>query len=79
MEASPKPRRRMWAPVDATHHSIRYGFNFLGRGVTAAPPDPHGELVCRADPDEVEVGEGPGQAEGQAPAHHDAQVREEND
>ena len=31
-----------------------------------------------ANPDEVEVSKGPGQAKGEAPAHHDAQVGEEN-
>ena len=39
-------------------------------------PDPHGELVCGTDPDEVEVCEDPGQAEGQAPGDHDAEVGE---
>ena len=29
-----------------------------------------------ADPDKVEVGQDPGQPEGQAPGDHDAQVRE---
>ena len=36
--------------------------------------DPHGELVGGADPYEVEVGEYPGQSEGEAPGDHDAEV-----
>ena len=39
-------------------------------------PDAHGDLVGGADPDKVEVGEYPGQPEGQAPGDHDAQVGE---
>ena len=42
-------------------------------------PDSHGELMSGANPDEVEVSKGPGQAKGEPPAHHDAQVGEEND
>ena len=42
-------------------------------------PDPHCELVGGTDPDEVEVGEGPGKAEGKTPAHHDSQIGKEND
>ena len=34
--------------------------------------------MSRADPDEVEVGEGPGKAEGETPAHHDAKVGEQD-
>ena len=37
-------------------------------------PDAHGELVGGADPDEVEVCQDPGEAEGEAPADHDAEV-----
>ena len=41
-------------------------------------PYSHGELMSRADPDEVEVGEGPWQPEGETPAHHDAKVGEQD-
>ena len=41
-------------------------------------PDPHCELVGGTDPDEVEVGEGPGKAKGKTPAHHDTKVGEED-
>ena len=44
--------------------------------VGLALPDAHGELVGRADPDEVEVCEDPWQTEGQAPGDHDAEVGE---
>ena len=39
-------------------------------------PDAHGDLVGGADPDKVEVGQDPGQSEGQPPGDHDAQVGE---
>ena len=39
-------------------------------------PDAHGDLVGGADPDKVEVGQYPGQPEGQTPGDHDAQVWE---
>ena len=47
------------------HHPVRFTL-----------PDPHRELVGWTDPYEVEVCEYPGQAEGEAPGYHDAQVGE---
>ena len=47
------------------HHPVRFTL-----------PDPHRELVCRTDPDEVEVSEYPGEAEGETPGYHDAKVGE---
>ena len=47
------------------HHPVRFTL-----------PDPHRELVRRTDPDEVEVSEYPGEAEGETPGYHDAKVGE---
>ena len=49
------------------HHPVRFALE-----------DPHRELVGGTDPDEVEVGEGPGKAKGKTPAHHDTKVGEED-
>ena len=66
---------------DPPQHPI--GFQLSGnltgiRFVLAVTPDPHCELVCGTNPDEVEVGECPGKAKGKTPTHHDTQVGEEN-
>ena len=51
----------------------------FGGSLVEWSPYSHGELVSRADPDEVKVGKGPRQAKGEAPAHHDAKVGEQDD
>ena len=45
------------------HHPVRFTLS-----------DPHRQLVCWTDPNEVEVGEYPGQPEGETPGYHDAKV-----
>ena len=47
------------------HHPVRFTFS-----------DPHRQLVCWTDPNEVEVCEYPGQPEGETPGYHDAKVGE---
>ena len=55
---------------------LLYDINISKPRLMQQAPYSHGQLMSRTDPDEVEVGKGPGQPKGQTPAHHDAKVGE---